>query len=192
MTSTRSGAFPLLFLAGLAAVIAGLFVALQGPTSLPLRVGSAAPELRLSDLSGRVVSLAALRGRVVFVNFWGPWCAPCRTEAPSLARFYRKLRDDGFEILAVSVDGPGGPGEVEAFRQEFELSFPILRDPGKKVYRAYQVTGVPETYMIDPHGQLVERFIGPRDWDDPRYERAVRRLLVAVDPARAAGAGAGG
>jgi peroxiredoxin len=170
--------------AGFAALIAGFLVALQGPSALPLRIGSNAPELHLVRLSGEKLSVADLRGRVVFVNFWGTWCAPCRTEAPSLERMYRKLKPEGFEILAVSIDAPGARDEVVAFRDEFELSFPILLDPSKEVYRAYQATGVPETFMLDRDGRLVERLIGPRDWDQPRYQEAVRRLLTASGPAQ--------
>lgn len=184
MTGVRGGALPLIFVAGFAALIAGFLVALQGPSVLPLRIGSNAPELHLARLSGEKLSMADLRGRVVFVNFWGTWCAPCRTEAPSLERMYRKLKPEGFEILAVSIDAPGARDEVVAFRDEFELSFPILLDPGKEVYRAYQATGVPETFMLDRDGRLVERLIGPRDWDQPRYQEAVRRLLTANGPAQ--------
>jgi len=180
LTAARRGAFPLLLCAGLAAVAAGLAMALRGPGTLPLRVGSPVPELRLQDLAGGEVAVADLRGRVVFVNFWGTWCPPCRTEAPSLERLYQKLHDEGFEVLGVSIDGPGEASQVDAFREEFGLSFPILMDPQKKVYDAYHATGVPETFMIDPHGRLVERFIGPRDWDHPRYERAVRRSLSSA------------
>jgi len=139
-------------------------------------LGSPAPEFQLPDLQGGEVALAALRGRVVFVNFWATWCPPCRDEAPSLQRLYNQLGSDNFEILAVSIDAPGAQGEVAEFGREFGLTFPILLDPNKGAHRAYGVTGVPETYMIDPQGRLVERFIGPRDWDDPRYVRTVRRL----------------
>lgn len=181
MSNARGRVFPLWLLAGVAALAAGLIVALRGPTSLPLRVGSPVPELRLPNLAGEEISLADLRGRVVFVNFWGTWCAPCRTEAPSLERLYQKLGDERFEILAVSVDGPGGSKEVEAFREEFGISFPILLDPHKRAYDAFRVTGVPETFMIGSNGRLVERLIGPRDWDHPRYESAARRLTAAAD-----------
>jgi peroxiredoxin len=142
-------------------------------------LGSAAPDFQLSDLQGREITLAAQRGRVVFVNFWATWCPPCRDEAPSLQRLYDQLGSENFEILAVSIDAPSAQGEVAEFSREFGLTFPVLLDPNKDAHRAYGVTGVPETYMIDPQGRLVERFIGPRDWDDPRYVRTVRRLQQA-------------
>jgi thiol-disulfide isomerase/thioredoxin len=117
---------------------------------------------------------------VVFVNFWATWCPPCRAEAPALERLYRELREEGFDILAVSIDQRESRAEVDAFQREFELSFPVLLDPDKELYDAYRVTGVPETFMIGPQGEMVERFIGPRDWDDPRFEKAIRELLSAA------------
>ena len=141
-----------------------------------IALGGPAPDFLLSDLQGREIALAAQRGRVVFVNFWATWCPPCREEAPSLQRLYDQVGSENFEILAVSIDAPSARDEVAEFGREFGLTFPILLDPQKGAHRAFGVTGVPETYMIDPQGRVVERFIGPRDWDDPRYVRTVRRL----------------
>ena len=141
-----------------------------------IALGGPAPDFLLSDLQGREIALAAQRGRVVFVNFWATWCPPCREEAPSLQRLYDQVGSENFEILAVSIDAPSARDEVAEFGREFGLTFPILLDPQKGAHRAFGVTGVPETYMIDPQGRVVERFIGPRNWDDPRYVRTLRRL----------------
>ena len=182
MTAERGGIVPLLALAGLAALLTGALVLLRGPAFEVARVGAAAPDFALPGLAGEPVVLSQQRGSVVFVNFWATWCPPCRDEAPSLERLYAKLRDDGFRVLAVSVDAAGEEAAVDAFVLEFGLSFPILLDPGKRAHDSFGVTGVPETYLIDAQGRLAERFIGPRDWDDPRYARVVRRLLAERDP----------
>jgi peroxiredoxin len=116
---------------------------------------------------------------VVFVNFWATWCAPCRDEAPALERLYREFSERGFEILAISIDETASRDTVRSFREEFDLTFPILIDPARSIYGAYQATGVPETFLIDPQGRIVERFVGPRGWDEPRYARAIERLLEA-------------
>jgi peroxiredoxin len=142
-------------------------------------VGAPAPGFELPALSGTAVALGDLRGRVVFVNFWATWCPPCREEAPALERLYRRLRGEGFEVVGVSIDDPSGREAVERFRDEFSLSFPLLVDPDRSAYRAYQATGVPETFVVDRSGRLAERFVGPRDWDEPRYANAVRTLLAA-------------
>lgn len=177
---------PLLLGLGGLALVASFLVWIRPFSAPPLRSGAGAPELTLDRLEGGEFSLSETRGRVVFLNFWATWCAPCIEEAPSLDRLYRSLRNEGFLVAAVSIDGPGERATVNAFRSRFDLSFPILLDPGKRSYEAYQVTGVPETFLIDPEGRLVERFVGPRDWSRPRYADAVRRLL-----ARPAEAGTG-
>jgi peroxiredoxin len=186
LSEQKSGVLPLLVIAGLFAAGVGAVVALRAPGSSGPRIDAPAPGFSLPDLDGGALALDALRGRVVFVNFWGTWCAPCRDEAPSLERLYGLLRDDGFELVGVSIDAPGAADEIRAFRDEFGISFPILVDPGKEVYRAYGATGVPETFLIDAGGNLVERFVGPRNWDEPRYARALRRLLEAREPGQVA------
>ena len=178
MSDQRSGFVPLLVISGLFALGVAALVLMRAPATGPER-GAPVTDFELPDLAGAHVSLSAQRGRVVFVNFWATWCPPCRDEAPSLERLYGRLRLEGFEVLAVSIDATSDRGEVAEFRREFGLSFPVLLDPGQTAYSAFGVTGVPETYMIDPQGRLAERFIGPRNWDDPRYARAVRRLLAA-------------
>ena len=78
-----------------------------------------------------------------------------------------------------SINDPSEYEAVAQFRRDFGLTFPLLLDPEKSVYEDYRVTGVPETFMIDTQGRMVEHFVGPRDWDDPRYERAILGLLAA-------------
>lgn len=183
---TRSG--PLLVLVALFSLAAFAVVWLREPTAGPLRLSAPAPDFSLEAISGGEISLEQLRGRVVFVNFWATWCPPCRDEAPALERLYKTLRSEGFELVALSIDGPGAREAVGAFRDEFALSFPVLLDPDQSAYRAFGATGVPETFLIDAEGRLHERFVGPRKWDHPRYAQAVRRLIgapapVAGDPA---------
>jgi peroxiredoxin len=181
LSRERSGALPLLLASGLFALLIGALALLRVPPGAGARVGSPAPDFALRNLGGESIALQEQRGSVVFVNFWATWCPPCRDEAPSLQRLYGRLHEEGFEILAVSIDAPGQGKAVEEFRREFGLSFPILLDPAKDAHAAFGVTGVPETYLIDASGRLAERFIGPRNWDDPRYARVVRRLLAERD-----------
>ncbi len=179
MSQTRSGVVALvaavaIFAAGIAAL-----AWIREPSRPSLRVGSVAPEFTLRVSGGPDAELAALRGRVVFVNFWATWCPPCREEAPSLERLYVSLREEGFEVLGISIDSEADEAAVERFAQEFGLTFPVPRDPGKRVYGAYQVSGVPETFLVDRDGRVLERFVGPQNWDDPRYARAIRNALAS-------------
>ena len=179
MSENRRGVLPLFVTVVLFAAGVGAFALIREPTGPSLRAGSVAPGFSLPVPGGADVSLSALRGRVLFVNFWATWCAPCREEAPSLERLYQTLRGEGFEVLGISIDAEQDEAAVEAFKREFGLSFPIPRDPHKRVYGAYQVSGVPETLLVDRSGRVLERFVGPQNWDDPRYARAIRRTLSA-------------
>ncbi len=139
-------------------------------------VGTQAPEFSLSDLSGRAVRLANLRGRVVFLNVWATWCEPCRQEMPAMQNLYDRLRGPDFEMLAVSSDQDGREG-VERFAKELGLTFPVLPDPDLEIARRYRVTGYPETFVIDRNGRIVAHAIGPREWDGPASLEAFRTLL---------------
>jgi peroxiredoxin len=175
---------------GAYALVVGALVWLRPSLTPPLRVGSEAPEFQLpvlDDNRPRSVgtrALSDLRGRVVFINFWATWCPPCRDESPSLERLYRRLRPRGLEILSVSIDDPGALDAISKFRDEFDLTFPILLDPDRRAYGAYQATGVPETFVVSPQGRVVEQVVGPRDWDQPRYATLVEGLLGGATGAR--------
>jgi len=139
-------------------------------------VGQPAPDFSLSDLSGRTIRLANLRGRVVFLNLWATWCEPCRAEMPAMQALYARLRGPDFEMLAVSADQEGR-AVVQSFVADLGLAFPVLPDPDLQVAHRYRVTGYPETFVIDRNGRIVAHEIGPREWDAPESVAAFRRLI---------------
>jgi cytochrome c biogenesis protein CcmG/thiol:disulfide interchange protein DsbE len=158
----------------LAAAAVG-FVALQKRKGYALKVGEPAPTFVLPSLEGPPADLAALRGRVVLVNLWASWCAPCLEEMPSLERLHQKLKGEGLVVLGISADG-----EEKAIRDVLAkqpLTFPILRDPDGKTADKYHATGYPETYLVDKQGVLRETFIGPVEWDSADLVDRLRRLL---------------
>lgn len=159
---------------GLAATLALVAVATRGPRL--------APDFAVTDLDGRAVRLSALRGKVVVLNLWTTWCPPCRDEMPSMERLYRRLRDRDFVLLAVSQDEEG-KRVVEPFVRDLKVSFPVLVDPERQVGERYGVWGYPETFVIDRNGYLVERIIGPRDWDAPAAVAKLEALIAAGDGA---------
>jgi peroxiredoxin len=144
----------------------------------PFRAGEEAPALRFTDLEGREVALSSYEGRVVVLNLWATWCAPCLTELPSLDRLHRALSREGLVVLAVSVDEPGT--DVAGFARARGLHLPVLRDPGgASTTPALQVTGYPTTFVIDGAGRLRERYLGIADWDLPEALDHFRGLLSA-------------
>jgi cytochrome c biogenesis protein CcmG, thiol:disulfide interchange protein DsbE len=141
-------------------------------------VGSRAPEFRATSLAtGRPVTLAHYRGKVVLLNVWATWCSPCRVEMPSMERLHQRLGGSGdFKIVAVSVDEQGD-SVVAAFAHELGLSFDIMHDQSGAIQRAYQTTAVPESWVIDRDGVIVKKVIGPSEWDGPVNEALIRRLI---------------
>jgi cytochrome c biogenesis protein CcmG, thiol:disulfide interchange protein DsbE len=166
---------------GLFVVGLGLALMLVGEPAPPrLARGDAAPEFDVAVLAAagaedaRLAS-ASLAGHVVLVNFWATWCKPCEDEMPAMERLYRQLAPEGFELVAISVDEDREA--VERFRERLGISFPIGLDPRQEASRRYQTLGFPESFLIDREGRLVERYVGPREWDHRDYVERIRRLL---------------
>lgn len=145
-------------------------------STLP-RVGKPLADFTLPDLQGRAVQLATLRGKVVFVNVWATWCPPCIEEMPTIQRLHERLYPKGLEILAVSLDALGAQ-VVVPFMRSHRLSFAALLDTKSVVQRLYQTAGVPESFIVDKHGLLVEKIVGPRDWAHPQMVASFERLLA--------------
>lgn len=122
------------------------------------------------------LDLESLAGRVVLVNFWATWCEPCEQELPAMQRLYARLPRDRFELVAISIDEE--PEKIGEFVERYALSFPIATDPAKKVAGAYQTMGVPESLLVDPKGRIVERYVGPREWDAPEYVARIEALFA--------------
>ena len=159
--------------------LAVLFLLKQNNSYLkfsPLETGRPAPIFTLPGLYGKMVSLSNYQGHVVLVNIWATWCLPCVDEMPSMERLYQELKDENFEIVAISIDAMGAEA-VAPFMKKNKLSFAALLDPEGTIKSAYQTTGVPESFIINKRGILVEKIIGPRNWADPAAVRYLRDLI---------------
>lgn len=131
-------------------------------------IGEKAPDFSLPALGGTAVKLSDYKGQVVFLNIWASWCPPCREEMPSMEALNRRLKDGPFKMLAVSID-QGGAEVVGPFLARGGLTFPVLLDPEGKTYKLYGLTGVPETFIIDKNGVVIQKIIGPQDWMSARW-----------------------
>lgn len=143
----------------------------------PIAAGEKAAAFKLTDLRGDSVSMANLRGKVVFLNIWATWCAPCREEMPSMEKLYQRFHgNQGFVMLAVSQD-TSSRDEVVAYVKKHGYHFDVLLDPKNAVAEAYKVSGVPETFIIDRGGRIVAHHSGAFDWSQPAISDALEELL---------------
>jgi len=139
--------------------------------SHPTEIGKPAPDFSVSDGSSSI-HLADYRGRVVLLNFWASWCAPCIVELPSLQQFHREHPD--YPILAVSIDEDAGA--YQRFLVQRHVDFITVRDPEQTASTKYGTTGWPETFVIDRQGRIRRRFIGATNWNDPEILRFMKTL----------------
>lgn len=160
-----------------------VFVKLQNNTPSNVGVdithtqnGPVAPDFSLPDLDGRMISLSAYKGKVVIVNIWATWCPPCVAETPSLDKLYKMFKDEGLELLAVSVD-EGGKKAVEPFIMKKNLSFPVLLDPDGRVAGLYRTRGVPESFIVRKDGTLDNKIEGAINWTSPKVIEYFQKLL---------------
>ena len=159
--------------------VAVLFLLRQNNSYLrysPLKRGHSAPNFTFPGLDGKMVSLADYREQVVLVNIWATWCPPCVDEMPSMEKLYQELKGENFKILAISIDAVGTKA-VAPFMKKYNLSFPALMDPDGTIKTLYHITGVPESFIINQQGILVEKIVGPKNWAAPEVVRYFRNLI---------------
>jgi peroxiredoxin len=120
-------------------------------------VGQKAPDFSLADLKGMTVRLDDFRGKVVIINFWATWCAPCREEMPLLQQFALANSQDAV-VIGIDLDEP--EDLVTSFVEQYKIDFPILMDAGGKVADRYVVHGFPTSILINPEGKITAIHIG--------------------------------
>ncbi len=144
-------------------------------TSLP-KLGTNAIDFNIQDLKGQIWSLDKVKGKVVLLRFWADWCPYCRYEMPVIEKYYRMLKGQGFEVLAVNVKQSAAV--AEAFTAQLDITFPIPLDPDGKMAKRYGVYGIPTNFLIDRDGIIREILIG----EVFREEKPLRNLLKNYFP----------
>lgn len=143
-----------------------------------VEVGREAPPYAARTLAGDSTSLALLRGKVVVLNVWATWCAPCRAEVPYLESIFRKYEAQALQVVGVSVDARGELDRIDAFAREFGMTYPIWLDPDERVNSTFLAIGVPSTYVIDRRGILVWKHLGTLRPTTPGFIEAVEQALA--------------
>ncbi len=167
----------LLVTTALACLIGRTAIAAEGFDFRRAEERTALPQIKYLDESGNETDLSALKGRIVVLNLWATWCAPCRAEMPSLDRLQAKYPKDQVLVLALSVDR-APPEKVQQFMKEVGAgNLTVGRDPTVKAARLLQSPGLPATLVIDRDGMEVGRLLGIAAWDGPEAAALIDGLL---------------
>lgn len=149
-----------------------------GNTSLAVEEGELAPGFTLPSIHADqpAISLEALRGKTVYVDFWASWCAPCLKSLPLYNALYHEYRDQGLEIVAINVDNPIEDGLD--FLLDTPLDFLIPADPDGETAELFEVIGMPTSYLIAPDGTVKLVHMGFRDGDIELIEEEINKILA--------------
>ena len=156
-------------------LLLGAVCAAASAVSASPQVGAPAPALIVPQLDGRLFDLAALRGKVVIVNFWASWCSPCRAEMPQLDAFYRRYHAQGVELLGLSIDDAGERAALVRIMKSF--SYPAALATTARVNDFGPPLAVPTTWIIDAGGIVRARLIAGNAVTTQSLEQAVLPLL---------------
>ncbi len=135
-----------------------------------------APAFTLTSLDGEERSLDEFKGKVILLNFWATWCAPCRDEIPAMEALWRRFKKKEFAIIAVAGDR-GNMHRVGEFCRMSDVTFTVLLYPKGVVRRSYEVTALPTTYLIGRDGRIVGKILGAREWHSDDSIKLVEHLL---------------
>jgi cytochrome c biogenesis protein CcmG, thiol:disulfide interchange protein DsbE len=144
-----------------------------GAPHKPSLLNKPAPSFARTTLNNERVDLGALRGRVVLLNFWATWCAPCQVEMPRFVSWQEKYSGQGLSIVGVSMDDDGE--SVQSYLRKKKLNYPVVMGDEKLGHAYGGVLGLPVTYLIDRQGVIRARYEGETHLD--AMETAIRRLL---------------
>ncbi|MDD9939509.1 MAG: TlpA disulfide reductase family protein [Myxococcales bacterium] len=139
------------------------------------RAGQPAPPLSGKTLAGKPVSLTGLKGRVVLIDFWASWCAPCKEEMPVLQKLNKKYGKKGLSILGVSVDDEAD--KAKAFIKKMGVTFLIMHDKGHAIAERYKPAKMPTSFIVDRAGKIRYVHEGFEKSDIPKLDKEIRSLL---------------
>jgi cytochrome c biogenesis protein CcmG, thiol:disulfide interchange protein DsbE len=135
-------------------------------------IGSPAQDFTVKD-ADRTISLHDYRGKIVLLNFWASWCAPCIEEMPSLVQLQKRM---GPKVTVVAVSIDEDEAAYHKFLRDHNVDLLTVRDPQQRTSTMYGTTGWPETFVIDPKGTIRRKFIGAVDWTSPEIVDYLNKL----------------
>lgn len=137
----------------------------------------ALPEFTFEDRFGKSISLEDFKGKIVLLNLWATWCAPCREEMPSLDNLKKLFQGQEFDVVAVSMDRGGLAKPKKFFEEEKLENLGLYIDPTTKLMFMLKAIGLPATLLIDAEGREIGRLPGPAQWDSDEAINLIRKHL---------------
>ncbi|MGL4395527.1 MAG: TlpA family protein disulfide reductase [Hyphomicrobium sp.] len=137
----------------------------------------ALPDIAFNDGAGKPTSLSAFKGKVVLLNLWATWCAPCREEMPALDRLQAALGGDAFEVVALSLDRKGAEASQKFLDDVAAKNLKLYIDATAKQGTALKIVGMPTTILIDKDGREIGRLAGPAEWDSDDAKALIKAAM---------------
>jgi peroxiredoxin len=175
----------LLLLLAFPALVASQNFAPQDDMESYTRVGDKMPAFTITDLSGREINTASIKGKVVLVNFWATWCPPCLVEMPRLEKeVWRKYKDADFVMVAIAREQ--SEQEIAEFQKENGLTFPFAADPQREVYKLFGNGGIPRSYVVGADGKILYQSVGYHPTEFDLMKKAIEKELAKIQKTKAA------
>ena len=141
------------------------------------KMPEALPDIAFTNDKGEALTLASFKGKVILLNLWATWCAPCREEMPSLDRLQKALGSDKFEVVALSLDRQGIDAARKFLTEVKAQNLKLYVDPTAKQGTALNLVGMPTTILIDSQGRELGRLAGPAEWDSADAKKLIEAAL---------------
>jgi cytochrome c biogenesis protein CcmG/thiol:disulfide interchange protein DsbE len=140
-----------------------------------IRVGDQAPDFKVVTDNGRTITPSDFGGKLLVLHFWATWCGGCVEEIPSLEVFQREYGPQGVVVLGVSVDA--NEKLYRRFMDQFKVSYATSRDPSWDIAASYGTFQLPESYIIDRSGKVVQKVIAAQNWANPEFLQSLKKML---------------
>ncbi len=174
VTAAEAAATPAASAAGVTRSLAtgALAAFLVKPERLPVA------DFAFQDDAGKPLKISDWKGRVVLINLWATWCAPCRKEMPDLAELQRQLGSEDFEVVAISVDRKGVEASSAFLKETGAENLKLYVEPTTGIVNALQAIGLPSTILVDRNGHEIGRLVGPANWAAPEAIALIKAALA--------------